>query len=441
MKTRLIHRKEAFTIQKKVGLILSILTFSASILNFIDGILIFGNTPFQAITHISVLMTLISSLVLLFTVFRNSKGLRYFQVTIVLAAGFIIVMLTDAGNLTGTLFLIFGIALAYQYGLFATRFYIKFLFILGIYLQATLANVFLVDNSKMPSGIPSILFSLTTIYLFWIVFREEINTYLIRTNQLSKKLDQASSENVRLEHITADQAVLIEERNKELKKKIIEKTEVEKELRNTLKVKDVLLQEVHHRVKNNLTVITSLLNLQHSDNNSDTTNEFIEKNSNRLYAMAAVHEIIHQSEVYGSINLADYYTDITQNLVEIYSGNLIIDINAEDIEVTIDIAVSLGIILNDCVANSLSYGFNNNTADKIISIIIKKSEKIEITISDNGRRLPIDVKKADRDTFFSIWLIKTLVKDQLQGSIETEYDHGNIWNIRIPYKDSESVDS
>jgi two-component sensor histidine kinase len=358
-------------------------------------------------------------------------------------AGFASIILAEPGYLTGVLILLLGMALAYQYGYFAALFYTKIISIFSIYMLATFTNVFLVHEYKLPFGIPSILFSLTAIYLFWMVFSAEINIYLVRTNQMSRRLDQAASENIKLGLITADQAVLIEEKNRILEENLKEKTEIEKELRRTLTVKDVLLQEVHHRVKNNLTVINGLLNLQRSDDNSDAINDFIEKNSNRLYAMAAVHEAVYQSEDYESVNLADYFSDITQNLIEIYSRDedLKIDITAEDIEVTIDIAVPLGIILNDCVANSIVYSFNNEIADKIISITIREREEIEIIISDNGIRFSIDGNghKTVQDTSFSIWLIKLLVEDQLQGSIETGYDHGNIWTLRFPHAKSKSI--
>ena len=443
MKNKIRIDDAGFAIQKKTGIILSLLIFSTAVLNFINGLLNFGETPVQAFTNFVVLPILISSFLLLITAFKNSVVLRYFQVIIVLLAGFTTVILTIPGTLTGTLILLFAMALAYQYGYFATLFYTKMLSILGIYMLATFTNVFLVHELKLPFGIPSILFSLTVIYLFWMVFSQEINIYLIRTNQLSRRLDQAASENIRLGLITADQAVLIEEKNRALEENLEEKTEIEKELRRTLTVKDVLLQEVHHRVKNNLTVINGLLNLQRSDDNSDAINDFIEKNSNRLYAMAAVHEAVYQSEGYESVNLADYFSDITQNLIEIYSvdEDLKIDINAEDIEVTIDIAVPLGIILNDCVANSIVYAFDNEIADKIISITIREREEIEIIISDNGIRFSIDGNghKAVQDTSFSIWLIKLLVEDQLQGSIETGYDHGNIWTLRFPHAKSKSI--
>lgn len=428
-------------IQRKTGLVLSLLLAIISLLNFIMGITNFQETITESITNMTFLFTVSSSILMLITGIIIARVVCAAQVIIIFIAGFSTILLTVPDSLTGEFILIFGMALTYQYGYFSSFFYPKMLSIFAIYIFTTFSNVILINQLNLPLGIPSILFSLTTIYLFWMVFREEINIYLIRTNQLSRKLDNASSENIRLGLITADQAILIEGKNRFLEENLKEKTEIEKELRSTLKVKDVLLQEVHHRVKNNLTVINSLLNLQRSDVNNDVINDFIEKNSNRLYAMAAVHEIIHQGEVSGSVNIADYFTDITQNLIKIYSENkdLQIDVFAEYIEVSIDIAVFLGIILNDCIANSITYGFNNYTANKIISINIKKMREIEITISDNGNQFPISVKNADKDEFFSIWLIKILVEEQLQGSIKTNYDDGNIWIIRLPYEKNQNL--
>ncbi len=441
MRTNQMDSYTAYSIQKRTGLILSILSFIAAISNFVSGLVNFGDTPFQAFTHYTVIMTLSCSLVLFISVFGRSTRYRYFQVAVILLAGLLLVMIDEWDDLTSTLILLFGMALAYQYGFFAVRLYLKMIIILSVYIAATFANVFLVNELKLPWGIPSILFSITTVYLFWTIFSQEINTYLIRTNQLSRRLDQAASKNIKLEFITADQAALIEEKNRVLEKNLKEKTEIEKELRRTLTVKDVLLQEVHHRVKNNLSVIISLLNMQHSEDHSDTITDFIETNSNRLYAMAAVHETVHQSEIYGAVNLADYFSDIIQNLIEIYSvdGDLKIDINAEDIELSIDIAAPLGIILNDCVSNSIIYGFNNTITDKVISIKIRKTEEIEIIIADNGTLFPLKMYTTGPDTSFSIWLIKLLVEDQLKGSIETDYDHGNRWTIRFPHTELKPV--
>jgi two-component sensor histidine kinase len=428
-------------IQRKTGVGLSILLALTAILNFINGIINFQETITESITNIAFLYTAVCSILLLITGIITTRIIRFFQTTIIFIAGFSTIMLTVPDSLTGELILLFGMALAYQYGYFASLFYTKILSIMGIYILTIFTSVILVNELKLPFGIPSILFSFTTIYLFWIVFREEINIYLIRTNQLSIKLDQTASENIKLGIITADQAVLIEEKNRILEENLKEKTEIEKELLRTLKVKEVLLQEVHHRVKNNLTVINSLFNLQRSDDNSDAINDFIEKNSNRLYAMAAVHESVYQNEGYESVNLADYFSDIIRNLVEIHSQNEEIkaDIQADEIEVAIDIAVPLGIILNDCVSNSIAYGFGNEIKDKVISIIIREKENIEIIISDNGIRFLTYGKEGDQAVSFSIWLIKLLVEDQLQGSIETGYDHGNIWTIQFPHTKSKSI--
>ncbi|MCF6336065.1 MAG: sensor histidine kinase, partial [Spirochaetales bacterium] len=366
---------------------------------------------------------------------RNSKNLRTLQIIIILLACYTTVILTMPGTLTGILFLILALVLAYQYSFFASKFYIKIFIILSIYMVATFTNIFFIYELKLPFGIPSILFSIVSIYLFWTVFRQEINSYLVQTNQLNRQLSHAASENARLENITTDQAVLINEKNFALEKIVEEKTEIEKELRRTLKVKDVLLQEVHHRVKNNLTVINGLFNLQRSDDNSEAVNSFIEKNSNRLYAMAAVHETIYQKEDYELINLNDYFSDIIQNLVKIHTDQKKIktDIHGDNVEVKIDIAVPLGIILNDCISNSIVYGFNGGITDKVISVRIKKNDKIEIRISDNGERFSKYGKEGDSSISFSTWLIETLVEDQLHGTIETRYNHGNIWTIKFPY--------
>jgi two-component sensor histidine kinase len=424
----------ASSIQKKTGLILSLLSFITSILNFVSGLINFGNTPFQAFTHYTVLMTLSCSLVLFITAFGRSIFFRYFQVAIILFAGILLVMIDARGDLTSTLILLFGMVLAYQYGYFASSLYLKMIIILSVYILATFANVFLINELKLPSGIPSILFSITTVYLFWTVFSEEINSYLIRTNQLSRRLDLASSDNIKLSIISADQARLIEKKNKILEENLKEKTVIETELRRTLKVKDVLLQEVHHRVKNNLTVINGLLNLQRSDDNSDIINNFIETNSNRLYAMAAVHEAVYQNVGHESVNLTDYFSDISKNLIDIHTEHdeIKVDIQADDIELTIDIAVPLGIILNDCMSNSIVYGFKNIKTEKVISITIKEKENIEIIISDNGNRPSEYGELGDKTVSFSNWLIKLLVEDQLQGSIEMAYKNGNKWTIRIP---------
>lgn len=353
------------------------LSFSTAILNFLNGLLNFGDTPFLAFTNITVVPTLISSFFLLVTGLVNSALLRQLQIIIVFIAGFASIVLAEPGYLTGTLIILFGMALAYQYGYFASIFYIKAISIFGIYILTTFVNVFIVNGSKLPAGIPSILFSLAAVYLFWMVFSEEIKIYLIRTNQLSRKLDRTVSENTQLGLITADQARLIEEKNRALEENLREKAEIEKELRRTLSVKDVLLQEVHHRVKNNLAVIISLLNLQQSDD--PAINGFIDRNSNRLHAMAAVHEAVYQNESSESVDLARYFANIMQNLVKIYSENEDIktDIDAENIEVTIDTAVPLGIILNDCVSNSIIYGFNGGIADKTISITVRKIPELK----------------------------------------------------------------
>lgn len=166
----------------------------------------------KAFKHIAVLPNLAISIIFLLTSIKNYKVLRYTQIFIILLAGIFTIIITTPGNQTGVLILLLGIALAYQYGFFASKVYVKTTVLLVVYITAILSNVFIVNKVKLPFGIPSILFSLTTVYLFWMVFSEEIRLYLIQTNQLRSRLGFVESENARLEVITEKQAMQIQEK-------------------------------------------------------------------------------------------------------------------------------------------------------------------------------------------------------------------------------------
>jgi len=423
-----------FSIQKHIGIILMVLTLSTAILNFLNGLNNFNDSTVQAFTNITVLPILIGSFLFFITVQRESIILQYSQVFIIILAGFVSIILNTPGNLTGTLFVLFALTLAYQYGYFVKLFYIKFFSILGIYIVATFISVFFVRKSFLPFGIPSILFSITTVYLFWTVFQQEIRQYLIQTNQLSNKLGKVNSENVKLIIKNVTQEELIEKKNRVLEESLKEKTIIEEKLLATLKKKDSLLQEVHHRVKNNLAVITGLFSLQRTDNENDPINSLIEQNETRLQAMAAVHEAIYQNENYEFVTLADYCSDITQNLIGLYStkNDLKINIDIENIEVKIDIAVPIGIILNDCISNSIIYGFDSGVTQKEISIKMKQNTDLELIISDNGKEFSLDTDLVNKSASFSIYLIKLLAEEQLGGTFIQNYNGGNFWIFRFP---------
>ncbi len=354
--------------------------------------------------------------------------LRYIQFSLILVAGFFTTAVTIPGNLTGVIFLLFGLALAYQYNFFKSYAFQKITIILLFYSLTIISNVFFINKLKIPYGFPSILVSLTTVYLFWMIFSEEIRHYLIRTHQLKGKLEKVEVENTRLEGITEIQAMELQRKNMVLERSLREKTAVEKELRETLAVKNFLLQEVHHRVKNNLSLIISLLNLQQTDN--PVIRDFINSNSNRLYAMAAVHETIYQTESYESVDLAGYFYDILDNLLKIYAGSIDVktEIFMDNIDVSIDTAIPLGIIYNDCLNNSLLHGVLRQTKNKTISISLKKKAGIELVISDDDSI--IDPESTDIN--FSNRLISILVVDQLGGTLRTEFSGGNRWIVVVP---------
>ena len=209
------------------------------------------------------------------------------QVLIILFFGIYTTALTEPGNLTGSLIILLGILLSYQYGFFSLNFKVKLLTLLIFYVSATLINSLFINRMQLPTGIPSIIFTITAVYLFWTVFQEDIKRYLYQTNQLQDKLVQVEADKKYLNSLASDRLSQIEQQNRILEQRLYEKTELEEQLRHNLAEKEVLLREVNHRVKNNLSIILSMLNLQKGEITNTELKTFIAENQNRIQTLGA----------------------------------------------------------------------------------------------------------------------------------------------------------
>ncbi|MBX7076997.1 MAG: PAS domain S-box protein [Methanobacteriaceae archaeon] len=187
------------------------------------------------------------------------------------------------------------------------------------------------------------------------------------------------------------------------------------QLTNLLQEKEVLLKEVHHCVKNNLQIILSLLNLN-MRYKPDSPQETLESTKNRINTMAIVHKKLYQSEDYAHINLKDYIEEQARFLLA-NNDNLDIDLdlNLDNIKVSMDNAIPLSLIISEILNNSLNYAFPNNQSG-IINISLKTNgDIIKLIIGDNGIGLPEDVDFDDPKDF-GFLIMKSLIK-QIEGSI------------------------
>lgn len=184
--------------------------------------------------------------------------------------------------------------------------------------------------------------------------------------------------------------------------------------------KIMLLKEVHHRVKNNLQAVTSLLNLQGKYTNNSQFENLFKNCQNRIKSMLIIHEMLYNSEDVSKLNYVDYLQKLVSELVLSMKGkehNIELDIDIPDIELDIDTSIPLGLLVNEIITNSLKYGIVNETPGSIHLKIEKKNDNsYELLIGDNGVGFNEDAN-FHNSTTLGLKLIKRLIV-QLKGTIE-----------------------
>ncbi|QUY46012.1 sensor histidine kinase [Acaryochloris marina] len=193
-------------------------------------------------------------------------------------------------------------------------------------------------------------------------------------------------------------------------------------------------QEIHHRVKNNLQVICSLLNLQSQTNTNLQVAEIMQESQDRVKSMALVHENLYQSESLSKINFKTYVTDLTNNLLRSYRSKVSqirITIFSPNIYLEIDTAVPCGLIINELVSNSLKYAFPQQHDGQIdIHMTQTAKQMLALKISDSGIGLPANLNFARSQTL-GLRMVNTLTK-QISGTITVKRETGTSFEICFP---------
>ncbi|MBU2514083.1 PAS domain S-box protein [bacterium] len=215
---------------------------------------------------------------------------------------------------------------------------------------------------------------------------------------------------------------------------ITERMHSEKQIKDSLKEKQTLLDEIHHRVKNNMNVIASLLKLQLNKKRQKDVDEILKENIGRVYSMAAIHESLHQSEKLTEIDFKAYLNKLSQMLSQTYSvdpGKVAFQLDTPELKLAIDQANPLGLVLNELISNSLKYAFPDGQKG-IISIesSLLDDKAIELIVADDGIGMPdgFDWRKSDS---LGLKLVKNLVENQLGGVIDLDRTKGAKFTIKF----------
>ena len=207
-----------------------------------------------------------------------------------------------------------------------------------------------------------------------------------------------------------------------------ELTEKNKEVHLKNEEKTVMLKEIHHRVKNNLQVITSLLRLQSKDAKDQHTIEMFKDSTNRVVAMALIHEKMYQNKDLAKINLEDYLKTLLKDLIDSYSVSIPIETAIKsDLEMISNRSlVPLALLFNELASNSLKLAFVEMKNGSIEITVLKKNGKILIRYADNGKW-----RDKQKESSFGLELIESLA-EQLDGSIERKVENGTLYELVLP---------
>lgn len=221
---------------------------------------------------------------------------------------------------------------------------------------------------------------------------------------------------------------------------ITEQKIAEEKIKSSLKEKEMLLQEIHHRVKNNLQVISSLLRLQSRFIKDQNAIDIFKETQNRVRTIAILHEKLYQSDDLAKIKIDDYVNILAKDLLYFYElddSNIDMVIDIDDISLNIETAIPCGLIIDEIVANSLKYAFPSDKNGKIIIELHSDDEnRFKLIVSDDGVGIPDDVDPDKTDTF-GMQLIKYLTK-QLKGTVELDRSNGTKYELlfsELKYKE------
>jgi two-component sensor histidine kinase len=204
----------------------------------------------------------------------------------------------------------------------------------------------------------------------------------------------------------------------------------------TLQEKEVLLKEIHHRVKNNLQIVSALLDLQSSHTEDKQALEMFKESRGRVKSLAQIHERLCRSQDLAHVDFAEYVRQLADDLYHAYkvsNDEIVLDVDVNVRQISIDIAIPCGLLINELMSNALKYAFVDARKGRLRVALRRISDNTNVlTVADTGAGFPpgLDFRNT---TSFGLQLVNTLV-EQLKGKIELKTDRGAEFTVTFPDK-------
>lgn len=228
----------------------------------------------------------------------------------------------------------------------------------------------------------------------------------------------------------------LEDHLKNLDQKVEERTLA---LEESLKTKEMLLKEIHHRVKNNLSLTINFIKLQRYKIDNPQIQAVLGDIENRIYTMALLHTKLYESKNLDSIDMKKYIEELVFDIAHSYplSHKIILHVNVEKITLAIDDALPCGLIINECVTNAIKHAFGEEGGVIEVSLV-EESGHMVLCISDNGKGFSPQMPSLKEAKTLGLQLIHTIVTKQLFGTIVSHSEKGLRWEIAFGVSESEN---
>ncbi|MDX2100311.1 MAG: histidine kinase dimerization/phosphoacceptor domain -containing protein, partial [Leptolyngbyaceae cyanobacterium bins.59] len=235
-----------------------------------------------------------------------------------------------------------------------------------------------------------------------------------------------------LEHYSQN----LEAQNRQLEQEVSDRRRAEEGLKLSLAEREILLKEIHHRVKNNLQIVSGLLQLQAQSSTDPTMINILRESQHRIESMSLIHKKLYFSAELGHLNLADYIPSLATSLLMSYQmvpNSVELDMDIDPIILNIDQAIPCGLIINELISNALKYAFPNGRLGMIhLHLHSLPDRQVELLIQDNGVGLPESVSW-DYTQSLGLSLVKDLALEQLEGTFTVTREGGTAFYIQFPH--------
>ncbi|MEH1974385.1 MAG: PAS domain S-box protein [Nostoc sp.] len=238
-----------------------------------------------------------------------------------------------------------------------------------------------------------------------------------------------------LDQVTVQLAIAIQQSSilEQAQTELVQRQKAQVKLKNALAEKEVLLKEVHHRVKNNLQIVSSLLQLQSQTLKDPEVIKVLRESQNRIESISLIHKNLYTSANIGQIDVADYISNLAASLLisyQICPGKIALETDIDSVSLNVDQAIACGLVINELISNALKHAFPNQQVGTISIALRNIGNSIEMTIRDNGIGLPENLDWRNTDSL-GLSLVYDLVTEQLEGNITLERNHGTGFKIQF----------